>query len=241
MGQRLLTEQEAHDYKNIIDGYHPGAQTVYEFARSRFAVIAGPTGAGKDTLRNALVASSPNFISILSTTSRPLRPGEQEGVEYHFRDLKFINQGFSEKRFLQAALVHNQQIACLDLAEIHRLNENQIGLSILIVQTEAQLRKLNPNLRTIFVVPPSLAVLTERMQTGRNEDEAEIARRITAAKTELAIALRSPGYFCIINDDIERMRGLAEKFLVDGRHDEAEDKAARAAAEAILNELENKE
>jgi guanylate kinase len=147
---RLLSEKEAHEYKNIIDGYHPSAQTVYEFARSRFAVIAGPTGAGKDTLRNSLVAASTQFVPILSTTTRPPRPGEKDGVQYHFRDLKYIEKGFSEQRFLQAALVHNQQVSCLDLAEIHKLNENQVGLSILIVQTEIEMRKLNPALKTIF-------------------------------------------------------------------------------------------
>lgn len=237
MGQRLLTEQEVQDYKNIVDSYHPSAQTVYDFARSRFAVIAGPTGAGKDTIRNEL-AKSPQYINILSTTSRPFRPSEQEGVEYHFRDLKFFDQGFEEKRFLQAAVVHNQQISCLDIAEVHKLNENQIGLGILIVQTEIQLRTLNSDLKTIFVVPPSLVVLDQRMRIGRDEDNAEIARRMAAAKNELQIALKHPDYYCIVNDDLVRAVNLSREFLESGVRDNVAETEARNVIREILNELE---
>lgn len=236
MGQRLLTEQEVNDYKNIIDAYHPGAQTVYDFARSRFAVIAGPTGAGKDTIRNEL-AKSPQFINILSTTSRPLRPGEQEGVEYHFRDLKFFDQGFEEKRFLQAAVVHNQQISCLDIAEINKLNESQIGLSILIVQTEIQLRSLNSDLKTIFVVPPSLAILDQRMRAGRGESEEEIARRMAAAKNELEIALKQPDYYCVVNEELASTVKLSKEFLESGVRDNVSETEARNTIRAILDEL----
>lgn len=237
MKQRLLTEAEAHDYKNIIDGYHPSAQTVYEFARSRFAVIAGPTGAGKDTIRDAL-AQSPTFIKILSTTSRPPRPHEKDGVEYHFRDLNFFDQGLGEKRFLQAALVHNQQISCLDIADIHNLNENQIGLGILIVQTEIQLRALNPSLKTVFVVPPSLAILSQRMREGRGEGEEEIARRTAAAKLELSIALNQPNYYCVVNDDLATAISTTKLFLETGVRDNVAETQARNTIRTILYELE---
>lgn len=237
MKLRLLTELEAHDYKNIISGYHPSAQTVYEFARSRFAVITGTTGAGKDTLRNALLGNSEKFVAILSTTSRPMRPGEEDGVQYHFRELSFFDEGFDQKRFFQAAIIHNQQIACLDLDEIHKLNSDQTGVSILVVQTEIELRALNPGLKTVFVVPPSLAVLRDRMQSGRNESEEEVARRMVAAKTELEIALRQPSYCCIINDDIEAMRSKAEKFLIDGEIDQSSNQQARERIAQILQEL----
>lgn len=231
----LLSEKEACIYNKIIDSYRPSSGIVQEFGHSRFAVIAGPTGAGKDTLRDALV-SSPNFIKILSTTSRPPRPGEQDGVEYHFRDLEFFNQGLAEKRFLQAALVHNQQISCLDIVDIRHLNENQLGLSILIVQTEIQLRKLNKNLKTVFVVPPSLDVLNQRMRSGRGESNEEITRRLNAAKIELKIALKQPSYYCVINDNVERMHGIAEEFLIKGLRNESEDAAGRATIKSILSE-----
>lgn len=238
MNLRLLANEEAQNYKDIIATYHPSGQTVFDFARSSFAVIAGPTGAGKDTLRNALMQRSSNFTSVLSTTSRPPRPGEQDGVQYHFKSLDFFEQGIDEQRFLQVALVHNQQLSCLDIEEIQKLDPSQVGLSILIVQTEIELRALNANLRTVFVVPPDLETLLRRMQIGRDVAEDEIKRRMEAAKIELQIAHRQPDYYCIVNDNIAQMTELAQNFLMTGVRDENTEKRGRQAIEEVLFQLE---
>lgn len=237
MKLRLLTSEEAENYRNIIDGYHPSAQTVYNFARSKFAVIAGPTGVGKDTVRNALAEHGPEFVKILSSTSRPMRNGEQDDVDYHFRELEYFEEGLTQRRFLQAALVHKQQISCLDITEIAKLNEAQIGISILIVQTEQELRSLNSDLKTIFLVPPSLPALLSRMHTGKEITSEETKRRLEAAKTELEIALRSKDYYCIINGDINQTIESARNFLVSNQRNEAGEQAARQTIQTVLGEL----
>jgi guanylate kinase len=238
MSQRLLTDAEAQTYQEIIDGYQPGRQTVEDFSGSKFAVIAGPTGAGKDTLRSAMIERSPYFASVLSTTSRPPRPGEQDGIDYHFRPLEFFEKGFKEQRFLQAALVHSQQISCLDINDIRKLGPRQIGLSILIVQTEIGLRALNPKLKTIFLIPPDLDTLLARMQAGREVGQDEVSRRLNAAKAELQIALRQPDYYCIVSDDVQRMVATALQFLIEERLDDSENTRARSIIEKILEELQ---
>lgn len=238
MKQRLLTAEEAREYDSLISSYHPNARVVYNFARSIFAVIAGPTGVGKDTLRSALL-EDPAFIKILSTTSRPLRPGEQEGIEYHFRPLAFFEEGFSERRFLQVALVHGQQLSCMDAQDIEQLGSGQIGLSILVVQTEIALRKLNPDLKTIFLVPPDLLTLLSRIQSTRTVAADELKRRVDAAAIELQIALQQPAYYCVVNDDIPRITILTRNFLVDGVKDSEEDSKARQTIASVLKEFIN--
>ncbi len=237
MKQRLLTSSEAEQYKILADNYHPNGQVVYDFARSNFGVIAGPTGAGKDTLREKLVENK-KFIKILSTTSRPMRDGEKDGVEYHFHDLEFFDQGLEDRRFLQMALVHNQQLSALDFADVQSLNEAQIGLAILVVQTEIGLRKLNSNMKTIFVVPPSLDILKQRIQNERIMDQDEMNRRMQAAKTELSIADAQESYFCVINDDIIRASNLALAYFESGVKDASEDSNAREIIKQLLKELE---
>lgn len=234
---RLLKPDEATQYQSIIDQYSPSAETIEAFSNSRFAIIAGPTGAGKDTLRNALVESSEQFIKILSTTSRPPRPGEIDGIDYHFRELAFFDAGFREKRFFQAALVHGQQISCLDVADVQLLNENQIGLSILIVQTELQLRIFHAAMKTVFLVPPDLATLVQRMQAGRSLESAELRRRLAAACSELQIAREQPSYFCLINQDIDLVRLQSERYLVHDIFDTEADTKARQTIDTVLAEL----
>ncbi len=231
---RLLTQAEADDYRSFFENYQPSARTVYNFARSRFGVIAGPTGAGKDTIRNALLQASPSYITILSTTTRPPRDGETDGVQYHFRNLEFFEQGFDEQRFLQGEVVHNQQISCLDSADIDQLNDNQIGLSILIVQTEIKLRQLNRDLKTVFIIPPDFATLQQRIAAERMVDPAELDRRMEAAKAELAIALKQPAYQCVVNDDLQRALGIVRNYFEQGLRDETEDERARQTIQQIL-------
>lgn len=233
---RLLKPEEVEEYSLQVESYHPNGQIVYDFALSNFAVIAGPTGAGKDTLRNALI-NDLAFIKILSTTSRPMRSGETEGVEYHFRTFDFFDQGIEERRFLQVALVHKQQLSCLDFKDVAELHNGQIGLAILAVETEISLRKLNPDLKTIFLVPPSLEELLQRMKKDRNIAEEEIIRRVDAIGAELQIALKQQSYYCIINDEIGRARDLASEFYKLGQRDEAENTKAREVMKQILVDL----
>lgn len=235
--QRLLTPQEAEDYRLVVESYHPSGQVVYNFARSNFAVIAGPTGAGKDTIRNA-VQEDPAFISILSTTSRPVREGEQDGIEYHFRPLEFFDKGLDEKRFLQVALVHNQQLSALDFSDIQSLASGQIGIGILVVQTEIALRKLNSNIKTVFIVPPTLDTLKQRVQNERILDSAELDRRMQATKNELLIAQNETSYFCVVNDDINRACEIVANYFKTSEKVTGEDKNARDIIKQILKELE---
>ena len=234
MKQRLLSPEKVEEYSVVVETYHPNGQVVIDFARSHFAVIAGPTGVGKDSLRNLLVQDQ-DFIKILSTTSRPPRPNERDDVDYHFRDLDFFDQGIEERRFLQIALVHNQQLSCLDFRDVEQLASGQIGLSLLVVQTEISLRKLNPDLKTIFLVPPSMEELLERMQKDRKIAEDEIKRRVDAASSELQTALNQPSYYCIVNEDLNFAKELATKFLFTNDINAEENSKARNLIKDILS------
>jgi guanylate kinase len=134
--------------------------------------------------------------------------------------------------------VHNQQLSCLDIKEVQKLNNSQIGLIILIVQTEIELRALNKNLQTIFIVPPDLGTLLSRMQAGREVTNDEIKRRLEAAKIELQIARTQADYYCIVNDNISEMTDQAQKFLETGERDGRVDQSGRAAIERVLLQLE---
>lgn len=240
MGQRFLTDVEVNDYKTSLSSYHPNGQIVVDFARSNFGVIAGPTGAGKDTLRKLLTSKNPNvFKPILSTTSRPMRPGEQDGVEYHFRDLKFFDQGLDEQRFLQVELVHNQQLSGLDFMDIQSLGDGHFGVGILIADTEKKLRTLNRDLKTVFIVPPSLEELIRRIESSRSMDKMEVNRRLNAAKTEIQQALNDKNYYLLTNDNLEQTAILTEEFFINNKRDESAESITRVNMNNILNTLSN--
>lgn len=237
MGQ-LLSESELQTFEYLLSDYRPDFSVLEVFRSSNFVVIAGPAGAGKDTLRNALVQKdSAKYAPIISTTTRPARVGEQDGREYHFRPVSEIKAGLIAKQYFQARLVHNQQVSCLHAAEIRKLMSDQIGLSILIVQQEEDLQMLKSDLRTIFLVPPSLETLKSRMQADRGFGSDEFDRRLAAAKTELKFALTRPHYYCLLSDDITELANQANRYLRAGEWDGGADRNARSTIEQILNDL----
>ncbi len=141
-------------FRYLLSNYQPHKEICEQFQTSNFAVIAGPVVAGKDTLRDKLLAEQPDkYERITSLTTRALREGEIDGETYDFVSIPRMKELIKQKRLLQAALVHNQQISAVDARKIQQLAKDKVGLSILIVQTEQELYKINSNIKTIFSNP----------------------------------------------------------------------------------------
>ena len=234
---RLLTPREAQEFKEIIDNYQPNDKVLEKFRSSNFVVIAGPAGSGKDTLRDALILRYPEiYAPVLSTTSRPKRPGESEGRTYHFWDIEGIRMGIERREFFQVALVHNQQVSCLHVNEIENLKPEQCGLSILIPTTETELRLIKNNIKTVFLVPPNITVLKQRLNANRVLDPEEINRRLEAAKKEIEYALKAEYYYCIVTDTVENTTNKVHAFIQSGTTGD-EDAHARLVMKEMLNSL----
>lgn len=236
---RLLTENEATQFATLLQNYKPNNEVLEQFRNSKFGVIAGPAGAGKDTLRDGLIQRYPDkYLPILSTTTRPPRGGEVDGHTYHFREVEQVKESLEKHEFFQAALVHGQQISCLHVDEIRKLQDGQRGLSILIPPTEKELSEIKSDIMTIFLIPPTADILKQRMQTERMLNDEELRRRTEAAKREIKIALNTERYYCLLNDSISTMIEKAHNFLQTQRPDPVEDKRARQVLGEIVDVLQ---
>ena len=172
---------------------HPTA-----FSGSLF-VVAAPSGAGKSTLVNALLAQEPGIKLSISTTTRAPRPGEQHGREYFFTTSDDFVARADAGEFLEWAEVHGNYYGTSRL-----LVEKQMktGTDILLEidwQGARQVRKQFPDAAGIFILPPSIAALEERLYK-RGQDEAHvITKRLLAAGGEIAHA---PEFeYAIINEE----------------------------------------
>ena len=162
-------------------------------------VVAAPSGAGKTSLVHALLADAPLMQLSVSFTTRPPRPGEVDGRDYVFVD----QSGFARRRdageFLEWAEVHGNLYAT-SRAWI----EDRIAAGVDIVleidwQGAVQVQRLFPDAVGVFIVPPSISVLRERL-TRRGQDSAEVIdARVAAAEVELKQAHRFQ--YVIINQD----------------------------------------
>lgn len=149
-------------------------------------IITAPSGAGKTSLVRALLeADSQTRLSISYTTRKP-RPGEMDGVDYHFVDEAQFLHMLGAGDFLESAEVHGARYGT---SQMHVDTALQAGDDVVLEidwQGAAQVRNLHPQAVSIFILPPSMGALQQRL-THRGQDSGEvIARRFAAAREEMS-------------------------------------------------------
>lgn len=183
--------------------------------RGRLFVLAGPSGAGKGTLRAQIIGDIENLVYSISCTTRSPRPGERDGVEYRFISKQEFEDRVKQGLFLEHAFVHDHFYGTLREDVEHELGEGHDVLLEIDVQGAEQVRALVPNSVLIFVSPPSLEVLEERLRQRGTESDEQIALRLENAKKEM---LQVPLYeHAIVNDTVERAAGELKGIIQEHR------------------------
>jgi guanylate kinase len=168
------------------------------FSGSLF-VVAAPSGAGKSTLVNALLAMEPAIKLSISTTTRQPRPGEVDGREYHFTTAADFVARADAGEFLEWAEVHGNYYGT---SRVQVEKEMKAGTDILLEidwQGARQVRKQFPAAAGIFILPPSIEALEQRLHKRGTDEPHIITRRLLAAGGEIAHA---PEFeYAIINEE----------------------------------------
>ena len=172
-------------------------------AQGTLFTISAPSGAGKTSLVNALLADNdPRTCVSVSHTTRAMRPGEQDGVNYHFVDQStFINMRDKDVVLESAEVFGNLYGTSGDWVQ-QQLDAGKDVILEIDWQGAAQVRQKMSPVKSIFILPPSLETLQQRL-TGRGQDDAEvIARRMQQARDEIS-HYREADYL-IINDRFDQ-------------------------------------
>jgi guanylate kinase len=161
-------------------------------------IVTAPSGAGKSSLVKALLERDPAIRLSVSYTTRPPRTGEVDGTHYHFVSREDFQARLGRGEFLESAEVYgNYYGTSQPWIEAEMAGGRDILLEI-DWQGAAQVRRLMPKARSIFILPPSIAELRRRLE-GRGTDSAEvIARRMAAAREDISQALAFD--YLVVND-----------------------------------------
>ena len=161
--------------------------------------VSAPSGAGKTSLVTALVESNPEVCVSVSHTTRPMRPGEQNGVNYHFVSHETFEQMLEEGAFLEHAQVFSNLYGTSQRWVQEQLNQGMDVILEIDWQGAQQVRKLMSDTVSLFILPPSLACLRQRL-TGRGQDDASVIEaRMSEAINEISHYVAAD--YLIINDD----------------------------------------
>ncbi len=164
-------------------------------------ILSAPSGAGKNTLIEKLQRDVPCLWHSISCTTRPARPGEREGEDYYFLSEEAFEEKVSAGEFAEWARVYGHLYG----TSARRLEEMRArGFDVVLdidIQGARQLKARYPEAVTIFVMPPSIEALRERLRGRREDEEEEIERRLSAARAEV----EEKDFFehVIVNDTLE--------------------------------------
>ncbi len=171
--------------------------------RYRPTVLAGPTAVGKGTVAAYVRDHYPCVWVSVSVTTRPPRPGEVDGVHYHFVDDAEFDRLVAAGALLEYAVVHGRAKYGTPRAPVERaLTEGKAALLEIDLQGARQLRTRLPGALFVFLAPPSWDELVRRLVGRGTESPAERAARLETARLELRAAEEFDAV--IVNDDVER-------------------------------------
>lgn len=182
---------------------------VEKATAGRLFVVTAPSGAGKTSLIEALMRDDPSLKLSISYTTRPPRPGEKDGVDYHFVDAAAFLGMRGRGEFLENAEVHGYRYGTSKRVITEALAKGEDLILEIDWQGARQVRGFYPDCVGIFILPPSIEELERRMRARGQDAEAVIQRRLEAARGEMEHAGEFD--YAIINKDFETAkRELAE-------------------------------
>jgi guanylate kinase len=182
-------------------------------------LVSAPSGGGKTTVCQQLLAARPDMTRVVTCTTRPPRTGERDGVDYYFLDAASFLKRVQAGNFLEHATVYGHSYGTLKAEVLGKLRQTKDALLNVDVQGAAAIREraqqepeLAAALVSVFLTPPSLQVLEERLRRRGTDAPAVIQKRLAVARQEIA-QWKNFDYLLIsstIGEDLRRMLAIVE-------------------------------
>jgi guanylate kinase len=179
--------------------------------RGLLFILSSPSGAGKSTIARMLLNSDDGVAMSVSATTRPIRPGEKDGRDYHFVDDAGFDALVAGGHFLEWAHVFGHRYGTLKSEVLKTIEGGRDVLLDIDWQGTQQLKQVDPDIVRVFILPPSMAELERRLRTRGTDSEDVIRRRMERAEAEISHWAEYD--YVLINNDAEKCRELVHNIL----------------------------
>lgn len=231
------------DLEQLIEDYTPPEAAAEVVGHTKITLLVGISGAGKDTIKRALLRR-PDFSEIISHTTRQPRYNEgvleKDGEDYHFISEEAAKVMLENGEFVEAKFVHGT-VYGTTVDEVRRAAAGGVAITDIDVQGVEEYKRVSKDVIAIFVVPPDYGTWVARLKRRYATNEEfmrEWPRRRATAIRELSRALELPYYHCVINDDLDRAVEVSAEIAHRKDVFNRKDDLARIAARDLLLQIQ---
>lgn len=228
-------------FQKILKHYQPDEESIQLLSQTPLVILLGVSASGRNTIINHLVNTG-GYKFIVSDTTRPpkVRDGklEQTGVQYHFRTEEEVLTDLEHGKFLEAELIHDQQVSGTSIRELtDAANSGKIPINEVDMGGTDNILKSKPDTDFFFIVPPNYDTWMQRLKGREQMSETELKNRLNTATKVLQKGLEEDHFTFVIN---ERSIDSAHKIdqQVRGQRDIGHHAEAKAVAEQLLQDIQ---
>lgn len=185
---------------------------LQEVKQGFILILSAPSGAGKTSISNGLLQKKPEIVRSISVTTRPRALEEQHGVDYFFVSRVEFERGIAQGEFAEWAEIYGYLYGTRIRTIMEALRTKKILLLEIDVKGAEQIKRSFPDSVAIFIVPPSLDVLEERLRKRGRDSEEEIQKRLKRIPQELSTAHRYD--YIVVNEDLNDAIGRVEAIVI---------------------------
>ncbi len=202
------------EFKTILATYHMSDRAKRSLEDLHFILLVAPTSTGRNTVIKYLVANL-NYYFVVSDTTRPpqVRDGklEENGVNYYFRTEEEVLEDLRKGEFLEAALIHDQQVSGTSIRELEKAKTlNRVAVADVEVVGADNIVKVDENVRAIFLLPPSFEVWQNRILRRGHMSNFELKNRLSSAVKEFEAARQNNYYHYVITEDVSQSAAIID-------------------------------
>ncbi len=180
--------------------------------KGKFIVISGPSGVGKGTICKKIISDLKLEYSV-SMTTRQKRDGEIDGINYYFTTKEDFEKRIKNDEFIEYAIYNDNYYGTLKKEVIDKINMGKNIICEIEVQGAKQIKKLFPEALLIFIMPPSIEELRNRLINRHTNDLEDVERRIKIAKEENKY--KDIYDYIVINDDLEKATNKVKEIIAN--------------------------
>ncbi len=232
--------------KFLVKNYQTPPEAISLVENTKILLVAGISGAGKDTIKKQLLKDT-EYRDIVSHTTRPIRSNngndEIDGVDYSFISLDKAEEMLIDRQFIEAKFVHGK-VYGTSISQIKQAHDNdQISITDIDIEGISEYKKLSDKVVAVFILPPDYKTWRARFAnrySSADEFEAEFNKRLPEAIRALEKALSRPYYHFILNDDFRNSARIIDQIMHQDVEFNYKDIEVRLRAEKLVTDIKKK-